>query len=126
VTGRAAALVEVLGGDVAVVAVALRRLARQARANGLVLDRRLVRLLTDAEAAEQLTRPGAVPRLQLPGSAPPPWALTVEQVAQRVGVTTRAVRKAAATGRLPGRQDGGRWWFHESDVQAWQAGRRSA
>jgi hypothetical protein len=52
-TDRAAALVEVLGGDVAVVAVALRKAARQARLEYRPLGGRLERLIADFESAEQ-------------------------------------------------------------------------
>lgn len=50
-TDRAAALVEVLGGDVAVVAVALRKATRQARLEYRPLGARLERLIADVAAA---------------------------------------------------------------------------
>jgi hypothetical protein len=53
VIDRAAALVEVLGGDVAVVAVALRAAARLARRDARPLGARLTRLIAEFEAAEQ-------------------------------------------------------------------------
>lgn len=42
------------------------------------------------------------------------------------GLTSRAVRAAAASGRLPGIRADGRWLFLAPDVVAWAAGRRAA
>lgn len=42
--------------------------------------------------------------------------MTVNDVADRAGVTPRAVRKAIATGRLPARQMRGRWLIAADDA----------
>jgi hypothetical protein len=130
-TDRAAALVEVLGGDVAVVAVALRKAARQARVDHRPLGVRLERLIADFESAERAwtRRPVAVPATGLdrggcarPSSGP---VLGVAEVARRAAISAQAVRKAAATGRLGGRVGPeGRWQFTDTDVQAWQDSRK--
>jgi hypothetical protein len=128
---RVAALVEVLGGDVTVVAVALRAAARQARRDARPLGARLACLIAEFEAAEHAwKRRPATPSgttLDADGSAPPrsERSLGVADVAHLVGVSERAVRKAAATGRLVGRLGAdGRWWFYPDDVTKWQANRR--
>jgi hypothetical protein len=46
-------------------------------------------------------------------------------VAARLGLSSRAVRLAAQSGRLPGELVDGRWVFDEADVEAW-ARRRGA
>jgi hypothetical protein len=131
VTDRAAALVEVLGGDVAVVAVALRAAARQARRDARPLGARLARLIAEFEAAEQAwkRRPAALSGPSLASAADPAprsaHCLGVGEVAVVVGMSERSVRRAATAGRLPGRVGGdGRWSFHPDDVTKWQASRR--
>lgn len=52
-------------------------------------------------------------------------SLTVAQVADLANVTDQAVRKAARSGRLPGRRVGKSWIFEREDVTVW-VGRRSA
>jgi hypothetical protein len=114
-------------------APALRRLARQATRDGLALDtdlRQVLDVLAAAELACQ-RRSGAPagPSLAAAGSDPPrsERALGVGEVAHLAGVSERSVRRAAATGRLPGRRGpDGRWWFEPGAVEAWMERRRSA
>jgi Helix-turn-helix domain len=131
VTDRAAQLVEVLGPDVAVVALALRAAARRARLDHRPLGVRLERLLADFESAEQAwtRRPAAPsgPSLDVPsaGRAGSQRSLGVGEVAARAGVSERSVRRAAATGRLVGRLGpDGRWRFTQEAVDEWLASRR--
>jgi hypothetical protein len=130
-----------LDGDQVVIAArvaarlapALRRLARQATRDGLALDtdlRQVLDVLAAAELACQ-RRSGAPagPSLAAAGSDPPrsERALGVGEVAHLAGVSERSVRRAAATGRLPGRRGpDGRWWFEPGAVEAWMERRRSA
>jgi hypothetical protein len=129
-TDRAAALAEALGPDVAVVAVALRKAARQARLDHRPLGARLEQLIDDVESAERVWRRSPAgqsgPSMDAPSM---PRArlerLGVGEVARLAGVTERSVRRAAATGRLAGRLGPtGAWWFHPDDVMRWQANRR--
>ncbi|WP_062893339.1 helix-turn-helix domain-containing protein [Mycobacterium avium] len=43
--------------------------------------------------------------------------LTTPQAAARLGVTDRTVRRWCATGRLPARWHGGRWYISEHDLR---------
>lgn len=47
--------------------------------------------------------------------------LTTPQVAERLGVTDRTVRRWCATERLPARWHGGRWHINEYDLRITQA-----
>ena len=51
-------------------------------------------------------------------------AWTARQVADRVGVSSRAVRLAASDGRLIGRHTDAGWQFSPDDVAAWAATRK--
>lgn len=81
-----------------------------------------------AEQARSATRPA-----QLGTSfdnTPEPGAacreMTATQAADRTGVTSRAVRKAAQQGRLHGRLHGGCWLFDPADVANWRTTRHGA
>jgi hypothetical protein len=72
--------------------------------------------------------PAVVPPLDGVGSGQPRSGRVMVhagEVARRVGVTVRAVRKAAQTGRLAGHLDQrGRWTFTEQAISGWQTSRR--
>lgn len=53
-----------------------------------------------------------------------PTGVSTEAAALRCGLGPRAVRRAAAEGRLPGRKDGDVWVFDPADVEAFAEGRR--
>lgn len=57
-------------------------------------------------------------------AAPQP-ALTVADVSRVTGIGGRGICKAAAKGRLSGMKVAGRWWFHQGDVEAFAASRRT-
>ena len=54
-----------------------------------------------------------------------PW-LSARQVADLVGVTAVAVRKARRQGRLTGRHIDGAWKFHRDEVERWRSERTAA
>lgn len=67
---------------------------------------------------------GSVPQAEgLPRSG----EMDTSRAAAALGITPRAVRKAAEQGRLPGRRDhAGRWWFAAADVSGFADARRGA
>lgn len=42
--------------------------------------------------------------------------LTIAEVAEELGVTTRTIRNYLAEGKLTGKKIGGQWKFHKSDI----------
>lgn len=134
--------VAVVVGDVVVItAVGARVLGRalraerdQARRNGADLGVVLGSILHTLEVAEARheQRPvplisSAVPHVDNGGSPPRPSdrigdgpALSSVDVARLVGVSRRAVSKAARRGRLAGHLDRGKWTFTEQAVRRWR------
>lgn len=50
--------------------------------------------------------------------------MTASDIARTLGITTRAVRRAATDGRLTGRYEGGQWRFTPEDAARWAATRK--
>ena len=62
-----------------------------------------------------------------PGSTPPPapeapqdLPLTVSELAERVGITGRAIRQAITAGRLPAHRSGHRWFIDRADAETYR------
>lgn len=61
-----------------------------------------------------------------PRDAPSPEWWTTTTTARDLGITSRAVVKAIADGRLPARSSAGRWWLNPEDVAHFRARRAAA
>ncbi|HEY9475812.1 MAG TPA: hypothetical protein VIS06_18415 [Mycobacteriales bacterium] len=100
----------------------MRRARAEARLEGWALPADMAELLAACEQAERDTDRRAVsphPSSGFAQSSSVP-RLTVAEAARWVGVSEQAVRKAAAAGRLTGRQnDRGHWSFDMGAVVEW-------
>lgn len=116
-----------------VIGGALRRARAEAARNGLAFDPTLAALLYVVERAEQAAVPHPAPA-PVPGPHPACSAaadsdtgtVDTRAAAALASVSERAIRKAAAAGRLAGRQRGGRWEFTHTAVDNWIRSRRGA
>lgn len=60
-----------------------------------------------------------------PQDAPSPTWLNATTAARALGITSRAVVKAIAAGRLPAQWSAGRWWIDPADVEHYRARREA-
>jgi hypothetical protein len=128
-TGRSGPLV-LSPAALALLAPALRLLARLARRDGRELDPELAGLLAACEVAEHALRRRSA---RMRGSSLAPAAstlprssslMTAGQAARVARTSDRAIRAAAAAGRLAGRRGGdGRWRFEAEEVERWSSSR---
>lgn len=97
----------------------LANYAEQAKRDGRQLDETTVAAIGDLDSlgrawsngwrGEQVPQSSAeVPDVDRSGSEPVEW-ISVEEAAQQMGITDRAVRKRLATGTLRGRKEHGSW-----------------
>lgn len=124
-----ATVASLVAGVVVVSVDHLRRARAEAARNGAPFDHRLTALLAAAEQAEAAILalqarvpqpvPPPVPYLAPAGSEDQGSLLTSLDVARLAGVSERAVRKAAARGRLVGRRTDSRWEFGHAQAHAW-------
>lgn len=102
-----------------------REVAQEWR-RGLALMRESARQLgeqRDPVAADGSTAT-AVGRAQAVSPVSPRGRLTVDQVAERVGLRPRRVRQLCAAGVLSATKTGGVWWVDEESVPEFLAARR--
>lgn len=121
----------------------LARAAVRARPAGTEVDPDVRRALAALEAAERTlaarefrAKPARFRGVGANGCADPALAASVsadtlpdqvtQHVARRAGCSEQAVRKAARSGQLAGRQVDGVWRFRPPDVDAWLARRTRA
>jgi excisionase family DNA binding protein len=104
---------ELCGDLLLVCSVGLTVLARE---KGMVPSRTAARWLKELEAGAERHRAGlaapAQPSTPVAPAQPAGEALTVLEMAQRMGCTPRYVRQLLAAGKLPGHKSGGVWIVH--------------
>lgn len=127
-------LVVMVGPLAARLGPTMRRLAREARRDGLTIDGAIAHLLAVFEQAERRWPAPADPRfrrLAPAGFDLSGWQYGTDmvtsscpEVARRVGITEQAVRRAAREGRLAGHQGpDGIWRFTEQAIEQFEQNR---